>query len=71
MDLEQIKDSIIQIMSKHPVITVKYLSHRLNESRPKIKYVLTHNECFTCIYRTPINTYHRRRPIWTFTKVSE
>ena len=71
MDLEQVKESIIQILSQHHTVTIKYLSKRLNESRKKIKFVLTHNECFSFVYRNPYNTLYRRKPIWSLHKSEE
>ena len=71
MDLEQVKESIIKILGQHHAVTIKYLSRQLNESRKKIKYVLTHNECFAFIYRNPHNTIYRRKPIWTLHKIDD
>ena len=68
MDLEQTRDAILKELSQHSPLTIKYLSRKLNESRKKIKYVLLHNTCFMCEYRTPHNTLSRRRPIWSILK---
>ena len=70
MDLEQTKQAIMDLLSKRHPLTIKYLSKTLGESRKKVKFVLTHNNCFNYIYRNPSNTYYRRRPVW-FLKLTE
>lgn len=68
MDLEQTKQAILELLSKRHPLTIKYLSNTLGESRKKVKFVLLHNNCFQFVYRNPINTYRRRRPVWSLAK---
>lgn len=68
MDLEQTRNAILEELSKHSPLTIKYLSKKLNETRKKIKYVLLNNDCFSCEYRNPHNTLRRRKPIWSVSK---